>query len=116
LRVFENRVLRRIFGPKMDEVTGEWRRLHEEELYAQYSSPNTIRVIKSRRLRRKVHAARMGDRRSAYRVLRGKHDGRRPPGRPRHRCWIILKLILEKWNRVAWTGSIWLRTGTDGRR
>jgi hypothetical protein len=60
LRVFENRVLRRIFGPKRDEVTGEWRRLHNEELYAVYSSPNIIRVIKSRRLRWAGHVARMG--------------------------------------------------------
>jgi hypothetical protein len=60
LRVFENRVLRRIFGPKRDEVTGEWRRLHNEELYALYSSPNIIRVIKSRRLRWAGHVARMG--------------------------------------------------------
>jgi hypothetical protein len=60
LRVFENRVLRRIFGPKRDEVTGEWRRLHNEELYALYSSPDIIRVIKSRRLRWAGHVARMG--------------------------------------------------------
>jgi hypothetical protein len=62
LRVFENRVLRWIFGPKRDEVTGEWRRLHNKELYALYSSPNTIRVIKSRKLRREGHVARMGKR------------------------------------------------------
>jgi hypothetical protein len=60
LRVFENRVLRRIFGPTGDEVTGEWRRLHNKELYALYSSPNIIRVIKSRRLRWAGHVARMG--------------------------------------------------------
>jgi hypothetical protein len=60
LRVFENMVLRRIFGPKRDEVTGEWKRLHNKELYALYSSPNTIRVIKSRRLRWAGHVARMG--------------------------------------------------------
>jgi hypothetical protein len=60
LRVFENRVLRRIFGPKTDEVTGEWRRLHNKELYALYSSPNIIRVMKSRRLRWAGHVARIG--------------------------------------------------------
>jgi hypothetical protein len=71
-RVFENRVLRRIFGPKRDEVTGEWRRLHNEDVYALYSSSKIIRVIKSRRLRWAGHVARMGERRGAYRVLVGK--------------------------------------------
>jgi hypothetical protein len=85
LRVFENKVLRRIFGPKRDEVTREWRRLHNKELYALYSSPNIIRVIKSRRLRWAGHVARMGERRGAYRGLVGKPEGRRPLGRPRCR-------------------------------
>ena len=71
LSVFENRVMRRIFGPMRDEVTGEWRRLHNKELYDLYSSPNIIRVIKSRRLRWAGHVARMGERRGAYRVLVG---------------------------------------------
>jgi hypothetical protein len=71
LRVFENRVLWRIFGPKRDEVTGEWRRLHDEELYALYSSLNIIRVIKSRRLRWAEHVARMGERRGADGALVG---------------------------------------------
>jgi hypothetical protein len=70
-RVFENRMLRRIFGPKRDEVTGEWRRLHNKEVYALYSSPNIIRVMKSRRLRWAGHVARMGERRDAYRALVG---------------------------------------------
>jgi hypothetical protein len=76
LRVFENRALRRIFGPKRDEVTGEWRRLHNKELYALYSSPNIIRVTKSERLRWEGHVERMGERRGAYRVLVGKREGR----------------------------------------
>jgi hypothetical protein len=67
LRVFENKVLRRIFGPKRDEVTGEWRRLHNEKLYALYSSPNIIRVMKSRRLRRAGNVACTGERRGTYR-------------------------------------------------
>jgi hypothetical protein len=85
LRVFENRVLRRIFGLKRDEVTGEWRRLHNEELYDLYSSPKIFWVIKSRRMRWAGHVARMGERRRAYRVLVGKPEGMRPLGRPRHK-------------------------------
>ena len=68
LRVFENMVLRRIFGPRRDEVTGEWRRLHNEELSVLYSSPNIVRVIKSRRMRWDGHVARMGEERGVYRV------------------------------------------------
>ena len=74
--MFENRVLRRIFGPKMDEVTGEWRKLHNEELNDLYSSPNIVRVIKSRIIRWAAHVARMGERRGVYRVLVGKHEGK----------------------------------------
>jgi hypothetical protein len=81
LRVFENRVLRRIFGSKRDEVTGEWRRLHNEELNDLYSSPNIIRVIKSRRMRWAEHVARMREGRGAYRILVGRPEGRRPLGR-----------------------------------
>jgi hypothetical protein len=94
LRVFENKVLRRIFGPKRDEVTGEWRRLHIKELYALYSSPNIIRVIKSRRLSWAGHVACMGERRGAYRPLVGKPEGRRPLGRPRHRWEDNIKMDL----------------------
>jgi hypothetical protein len=71
LRVFENRVLRRIFGPKRDEVTGEWRKLHNKELHDLYSSPSIIRIIKSRRMRWAGHVARMGEKRKAYRLLVG---------------------------------------------
>jgi hypothetical protein len=85
LRVFKNRMLRSVFGPQRDEVTEEWRGLHNKELYALYSSPNIIRVIKSRRLRWAGHVARMQERRDAYRVLVGKSGGRRPLGRPRCR-------------------------------
>jgi len=83
LRVFENRVLRRIFGPRRDEVTGEWRRLLIEELFF---SPSIFRVIKSRRMGWAGHVARMGERRSLYRVLVGKPEGKGPLGRPRRRC------------------------------
>jgi hypothetical protein len=85
LWVFENSLLRRIFGPKRDEVTGEWRRLHNEKLHALYFSTNIILVVKSRRLRWAGHAARMGERRGAYRALAGKPEGRRLLGRPRRR-------------------------------
>jgi len=86
LRVFENMVLRRICEPRKDEVTGEWRRLHNEELNDLYSSPNIVRVIKSRRMRRAGHVACMGEEREVYRVLVGKPEGKRPLGRPRRRC------------------------------
>ena len=87
LRVFENMVLRRIFGHRSDKVTGEWRRLHNEELNDLSSSPNIMRVIKSRRMRWAGHVARMGEEREVYRVLVGKPEGRRPLGRPRRR-WV----------------------------
>jgi hypothetical protein len=95
LRVFENKVLRRICGPKRDEVTGEWRRLHDKELYALYSSPHIIRVIKSRRMRWARHVARMGARRGAYRALVGKPEGRRPIRRPRRRWEDNIKMDLR---------------------
>ena len=76
LRVFENRVLRRLFGPKRDEVTGEWRKLHNEELNDMYCSPNIVRVIKSRRTRLEGHVARMGEGRGVYRVWVGKTEGK----------------------------------------
>ena len=79
--MFENRVLRGIFGPKRDGVTGEWRKLHNEELNSLYSSPNIVRVIKSRRMRWAGHVASMGERRGVYRVLVGKPEGKRPLGK-----------------------------------
>jgi hypothetical protein len=83
--VFENRVLRRIFGPKRDEVMGEWRKLHNEELRNLYSSLDIIRQVKSRRMRLAGHVARMGEERKVYKVLVGKTEGKRPLERPRHR-------------------------------
>ena len=77
LRVFDNRVLRRIFGPKRDEVTREWRTLHNEELNDMYSSPNIVRVIRSRRMRWAGHVARVGERRGVYRILVGKPEGKK---------------------------------------
>jgi hypothetical protein len=77
LRVFENRVLRRIFGPKRDEVTGSWRKLHNEELHNLYSSPSILRMSKSRRMRRARHVERTREKRNAYRILEGKPEGQR---------------------------------------
>jgi hypothetical protein len=85
LRVFENRVLRRLFGPKRDEVTGEWRKLHNEELSDLYSLPNIVRVVKSRRMGWARHVARMGEGRAVHRVLEGKPEGKIPLGRSRRR-------------------------------
>jgi len=96
LRVFENMVLRRIFGPGRDKVRGEWRRLHNEVLNDFYSSHNIVRVIKLRRMRWAGHVAHMGEKRGAYRVLVGKLEGNRPLGRPRHRWWIILGWNLQE--------------------
>jgi hypothetical protein len=74
-----------IFGPKREEVTGEWRKLHNEELHDLYSSPSIIRIIESRRMKWAGHVTRMGEKRNAYRLLAGKPEGKRPPGRPRRR-------------------------------
>jgi hypothetical protein len=102
LGVFENRVLRRIFGPKRDEVTGEWRKLHNEEFHDLCSSPTIIRIIKARRMRCAGHVARMGKKRNAYLLLVGKPEGRRPLGRPRRR-WldnIRMDLVEVEWDDV----------------
>jgi hypothetical protein len=85
--VFENRVLRRIFGPKRDELTGDWRKLHNEELHRLYFSPSIIRMIKSRTMRWAGHVARMREKRNTYRILIGKPEGKRPLGRPRS-MWV----------------------------
>jgi hypothetical protein len=85
LRVFGNRVLRRIFGPKRDEVSGEWRKLHNKELHNLYTSPDIIRQVMSRRMRWAGHVARMGEERKVYKVLVGKPEGKRELGRPRRR-------------------------------
>jgi len=95
LRVLENMVLWRIFGPRRDEVTGDWRRLHKEGLNDLYSSPNIVRVIKSRIMRWAGNAARMGEERGVYRVLVGKLEGRRPLGRPRSR-WVDIRMGLQE--------------------
>jgi hypothetical protein len=107
-RLFKNRVLRRIFGPKWDEVIGEWRKRRNEELNDLYSSLNIVRVIKSRRMRWAGHVARRRDRRGVYRGLVGKPEGKRSLGRPRRRWGIILIWIFRKWDVGVWTGSSWL--------
>jgi hypothetical protein len=104
--VFENRVLRRIFGPKREEVTGEWRRLHNEDLNDLYSLPNIIRIIKSRRMRWAGHVARMGKGRGAYRILVERPEGRRPLGRPRRRWEDNIIMDLQEVGWGAWTGLI----------
>ena len=97
--MFENRVLRRIFGPNRDGVTGEWRKLHNEELNDLYSSPNIVRVIKSRRMRWARHMARMEEDRGVHKVLVGKPDGKRPLGRPRRRWEENIKMNLQEMGR-----------------
>jgi len=111
-RVFENRVLRRIFRPKRDEVPWECRKLHNEELNDLYCSPNIVRVIKSRRMRWAGHVARMGERRGVYWVLVGKPEGNRPLGRPRRRWKDYIKMDLQEMEFWGWKGSKWLRIGT----
>jgi hypothetical protein len=109
--VFENRVLRRIFGPKRDEVKGKWMRLHNEELNDLYSSPNIIRVIKSRKKRRAGHVARMEEKRVAYMISVGTPEGRRPLGRPRRRWEDNIKMDLQEvgWGGMDWTELAWDR-------
>jgi hypothetical protein len=102
LRAFENRVLRRIFEPKRDEVTGGWQKLHNEELHSLYCSPGIIRMIMSRRMRWAGNVARKGEKRNAYRILVGKPEGKRPLGRPRRR-----------WDDIGWSGVDWIDLAQD---
>ena len=114
--MFESRVLRRLFGSKRDEVTGYWRKLHNEELNDLYSSPSIVRVSKSRRMRGAEHVTRMGESRCVYKVLVGKPEGNSPLKKKLGlEGKIILRWIFGKWDMEAWTRSKCLRIGTaDG--
>jgi hypothetical protein len=105
LRVFENRVLRRIFGPKREEVAGGWRRLHNEELHNLYDSANVIRVIKWRRMRWMGEVARVEEMRNAYSILVGKPEGKRSLGRPRHRREDNIGIDFRE---IGWEGVDWM--------
>jgi hypothetical protein len=94
--VFENRVLRRVFGPKRDAVTGGWRKLHSEEPSDLYILPNLVRMVKPRRMRWVGHVGRMGERRGVHRVLVGKPEGKKPLGRPRRRWDLNIKIYLQE--------------------
>jgi hypothetical protein len=111
--VFENRVLRRIFGPKRDEVTGEWRKLHNKELHVLYSSPSIIRIIKSQRMRWVGYVARMGEERNDCRLLVGKPEGKRLLGRPRRRWVDNIKMDLAE---VEWCDVDWIGLAKDRNR
>jgi hypothetical protein len=108
--VFENRVLRGIFGPKRDEVMGEWRKMHSGELHNLYSSPDIIRQIKSRRMRWVRQMAHVGEGRNVYRVWVGKPDGKRPLERPRHRWEDGIKIYLRG---IGWRGMEWIHLAQD---
>jgi hypothetical protein len=107
--VFENRVLRRIFGPKRDEVTGGWTKLHNEELHNSYFSPSIIRPIKSR-MRGEGHVARMVEKRNAYKRLVGNPEEKRPRGRPRRRWVDNIKVDLRE---IGWHGRDWVDLAQD---
>jgi hypothetical protein len=111
--MIENRVLRRIFGPKKDEVTGEWRKLHNEEFHNLYSSPDIIRQVTSRRMRWAGHVARMGEERKVYKVLVGKPEGKRPLGRPRRRWEDGISMDLRQ---IVLRGVDWIRLAQDRDR
>jgi hypothetical protein len=109
LRVFENRVLRKIFGPKREEDR-LWRKLYNDELHSLYSSPNIVRVIKSRRMRWAGHVAHMGEGRGVYRVLVGRPEGKRPLGRPRRRWEDNIKIDLRE---IGIDGANWIQLAQD---
>jgi hypothetical protein len=113
LRVFENRVLRRLLGPKRDEVTGEWRKLHNEELNDLYSLPNIVWVVKSRRMRWAGHVARMGEDRVVHRVLVGKLEGRGSLGKPRRKWEDNIKMDLQE---VGGDRGDWMELAQDRDR
>ena len=106
--------MRKVYGPKRDEVTGAWRKLHNEELNDLYSLPNIVRAVKSRRMRWAGHMARMGEDRGVHRVLVGKPEEKRPLGRPRHRWEDNIKRVFRKLEGIVGTGWSWLRIGTGG--
>jgi hypothetical protein len=111
--VFVNRVLRRIFGPKRDEVTEGWRKLHNEELHGLYSSPSITKMIKERRMRWVGHVAHMVEVSGAYNILVGKPDGRRPLGRPRHRWEDNIKMDLGE---IGFGDVDWMHFAQDTDR
>jgi hypothetical protein len=111
--LFENRVLRRIFGPKRDEVTGGWRKLHNEEPHGLYSSPSIVRVMKARRMRWAGHVARMGEMRGAYNILVGRPGGRRPLGKPRCRWEDNIKMDLRE---IGFGDMDWIHLAQDRDR
>jgi hypothetical protein len=113
LRVFQNRVLRGVFGSRRDEVTGKWGKLHNEEFNDLYCSTNILRVTKSRRMKWAGHVARMGERRGVYRILVGKPEGKRPLGRPRVRWEDNIKMDLEE---VGCEGMDWIELARDRDR
>jgi len=113
LRVVENRMLRKVFGPKRDEVTVEWRKLHNEELNDLYSLPNIVRVVKSRRMRWAGHVARMGEDRVLQRVLVGNPEGKRPLGRPRRRWEDNINMDLQE---VVGGREDWMELAQDRDR
>jgi hypothetical protein len=111
--VFENRVLRRIFGPKRDEVRGGWRKLHNEELHGLYSSPSIVRVIKAKGMRWEEHVARMGEVRGAYDILVGRPEGRRPLERPRRRWEDNIKMDFRE---IGFGDVDWIHWAQDRNR
>jgi hypothetical protein len=113
LRVFENRVLGRIFGPKRDEVMGEWRKMHNEGLGNLHSSQNIIRQVKSRRMRWARHVARLGEETKVYKVLVGKSEGKRPLGRPRRRWENGIRMDIRE---IGWGWVDLIRLSQDRDR